>query len=68
MKDNKKKKKNSVQELIGIDTFSKRGLKTRNGELVFFFYLPHEYIRSFKGKHSDKDLASDDGALRPAGY
>lgn len=40
MKDNEKKKKNSVQELIGIDTFSKRGLKTRNGELVFFSISP----------------------------
>lgn len=40
MKDNKKKKKNSVQELIGIDTFSNRGLKTRNGELVFFSISP----------------------------
>lgn len=38
MKNNKKK--NSVQELIGIDTFSKRGLKTRNGELVFFSISP----------------------------
>lgn len=36
----KSKKKNSVQELIGIDTFSKRGLKTRNGELVFFSISP----------------------------
>ena len=68
MKDNKKKKKNSVQELIGIDTFSKRGLKTRNGEPVFFFYLPYKHIRPFKGKHSDKDMASDDGAVRAAGY
>lgn len=40
MKNYKKKKKNSVQELIGIDTFSKRGLKTRNGELVFFSISP----------------------------
>lgn len=40
MKNNSKKKKNSVQELIGIDTFSKRGLKTRNGELVFFSISP----------------------------
>ena len=40
MKNNKKKKKNSVQELIGIDTFSKRGLKTSNGELVFFSISP----------------------------
>lgn len=36
----KNKKKNPVQELIGIDTFSKRGLKTRNGELVFFSISP----------------------------
>ena len=36
----KNKKKNSVQELIGIDIFSKRGLKTRNGELVFFSISP----------------------------
>lgn len=36
----KNKKKNSVQELISIDTFSKRGLKTRNGELVFFSISP----------------------------
>lgn len=36
----KNKKKNSVQELIGIDTFSKRGLKIRNGELVFFSISP----------------------------
>lgn len=39
-KQSKNKKKNSVQELIGIDTFSKKGLKTRNGELVFFSISP----------------------------
>jgi hypothetical protein len=40
MKNNKKQKKNSVQELIGIETFSKRGLKTKNGELVYFVISP----------------------------
>jgi hypothetical protein len=40
MKSNKKQKKNSVQELIGIETFSKRGLKTKNGELVYFVISP----------------------------
>lgn len=35
-----KKNKNSVQELIGIETFSNRGLKTKNGELVFFLIAP----------------------------
>lgn len=35
-----KKKKNSVQELIGIQTFSKRGLKTEKGELVYFLISP----------------------------
>jgi hypothetical protein len=40
MKSNKKQNKNSVQELIGIETFSKRGLKTKNGELVYFVISP----------------------------
>lgn len=35
-----KKNKNSVQELIGIQTFSKRGLKTDKGELVYFLISP----------------------------
>ena len=36
----RKKNKNSVQELIGIQTFSKRGLKTEKGELVYFLISP----------------------------
>jgi len=36
----KKKNKNSVQDLIGIETFTKRGLKTKNGELVYFIISP----------------------------
>lgn len=36
----KKKNKNTVQEFIGIDTFTKRGLKTKYGELVFFLISP----------------------------
>lgn len=36
----KKKSKNSVQELIGIETFTKRGLKTKYGELVYFMISP----------------------------
>lgn len=36
----KKKNKNTVQELIGIETFSKRGLKTKYGELVYFLISP----------------------------
>ena len=36
----KKKNKNSVQELIGIQTFTKRGLKTDKGELVYFMISP----------------------------
>lgn len=35
-----KKNKNSVQELIGIQTFTKRGLKTEKGELVYFLISP----------------------------
>ena len=36
----KKRNKNSVQELIGIHTFTKRGLKTDKGELVYFMISP----------------------------
>lgn len=36
----RKKNKNTVQELIGIETFSKRGLKTKNGEIVYFVISP----------------------------
>lgn len=32
----KKKKGSSVQDLIGIKTFSKYGLKTNKGELLFY--------------------------------
>lgn len=35
-----KKNKNSVQEFIGIQTFTKRGLKTDKGELVYFLVAP----------------------------
>lgn len=35
-----KKNKNTVQEFIGIETFTKRGLKTKYGELVFFLISP----------------------------
>lgn len=36
----KKKNKNTVQDLIGIETFTKRGLKTKYGELVYFVISP----------------------------
>ena len=36
----KKKLKNTVQEFIGIGTFTKRGLKTKYGELVYFMISP----------------------------
>ena len=36
----KKKNKNTVQEFIGIETFTKRGLKTKYGELVYFIISP----------------------------
>lgn len=35
-----KKNKNTVQEFIGIETFTKQGLKTKYGELVFFLISP----------------------------
>lgn len=36
----RKKDRNTVQEFIGIETFSKRWLKTKNGELVYFVISP----------------------------
>ena len=36
----KKKKGNSVQDLIGIKTFTKYGLKTNRGELLFYLVAP----------------------------
>lgn len=40
MKMSKKKPKNTVQELIGIETFSKFGLKTSKGEIAYFVIAP----------------------------
>ena len=40
MKMSKKKPKNIVQELIGIETFSKFGLKTSKGEIAYFVIAP----------------------------
>lgn len=39
-KQQKKKKGRSTQELIGIKTFTKYGLETNKGELLFFFVSP----------------------------
>ena len=36
----RKKNKNAVQGFIGIETFTKRGLKTKYGELVYFIISP----------------------------
>lgn len=40
MKKRNRKSRNTVQELIGIQTFTKRGLKTDKGELVYFMISP----------------------------
>ncbi|MGN0977192.1 MAG: hypothetical protein ACI4PH_03970, partial [Faecousia sp.] len=39
-KKGKKSKRNSVQELVGIHGFTKYGLLTENGELIFFQIAP----------------------------
>ena len=39
-KQQKKKRKNSVQDLIGIKTFTKYGLATNKGELLFYLVSP----------------------------
>lgn len=40
MKQQKKKKGRSVQELLGIKTFTKYGLATNKGELLFYLVSP----------------------------
>ena len=40
MKQQKKKKGRSVQELLGIRTFTKYGLSTNKGELIFYLVSP----------------------------
>lgn len=40
MKQHKKKKGRSVQELMGIKTFTKYGLSTNKGELLFYLVSP----------------------------
>ena len=40
MKQQKKKKGRSVQELLGIKTFTKYGLTTTKGELLFYLVSP----------------------------
>ena len=40
MKQQKKKKGRSVQELLGIKTFTKYGLATSKGELLFYLVSP----------------------------
>ena len=40
MKQQKKKKGRSVQELLGIRTFIKYGLSTNKGELLFYLVSP----------------------------
>ena len=40
MKQQKKKKGRSVQELLGIRTFTKYGLSTNKGELLFYLVSP----------------------------
>ena len=40
MKQQKKKKGRAVQELLGIRTFTKYGLSTNKGELIFYLVSP----------------------------
>ena len=40
MKQQKKKKGRSVQDLLGIKTFTKYGLSTNKGELLFYLVSP----------------------------
>ena len=60
-KQQKKKKGRSVQELLGIRTFTKYGLAVGKYEL-------HQYFGAFSYEYRDQDPPSDDGALGHSGH
>lgn len=50
-KPQKKKKGRSVQDLMGIKTFTKYGLATNKGELLFYLVSAHQYISAVGCEH-----------------
>lgn len=64
----KKKNKNSVQEFIGIETFTKRGLKTKYGEPCIFSDKSYKYFSFIKRKYTDEDMALDAGIISISEY
>ena len=67
-KQQKKKKGRSVQELLGIRTFTKYGLAVGKYELLFLSRSAHQYFGAFSYEYRDQDPPSDDGALGHSGH
>ena len=63
-----KRKGQSVQELMGIKSFTEYGLATNRGELLFFFGSPHQYIGIVPNQRRKQNPSSDDGAVNDSGY
>lgn len=66
MKMAKKKSKNTVQDLIGIETFTKRGIKTAHGEPCLLPYQSNKYFCSFKRKYRNQNMAFNASAIGSA--
>ncbi len=70
MKNNQKKTKRkgkSVQDLLGIKTFTKNGLKVGKEEFIFYMVQP-TIFRTFSHEYRNQGAAPDDGTFCCAGY
>lgn len=71
MKNKQKKTKHkgkSVQDLLGIKTFTKNGLKVGKEELIFYMVQPTKYFCAFPHEYRNQGAPPDDGAFCCAGY
>lgn len=67
MKKQKRKGK-SVQDLLGIKTFTKNGLKVGKEELIFLYGSADQHIRFIAYKYRNQGAPLDDGTFCCAGY
>lgn len=59
------RKGQSVQDMIGIKSFTDYGLATNRGELFVFPRCSDQYLGAVKGEHRNENLSFDDGAVLP---
>lgn len=67
MKKQKRKGK-SVQDLLGIKTFTKNGLKVGKEEFIFYMVQPTNISVLSHTKYRNQGAPPDDGAFCCAGY